>query len=333
MKSGSDNALLTGGMTRRLALAAPALLSIRPASAQPRRLPLVVSVNAGSYSANAPFVEAFEQGMADRGYIKGRNVEYVHMWADQQYDRLPDMAAEAVRRGANLIVTTSIPASARAAMNATRDIPIVFASNADPVEAGLVASLARPGGNVTGVSYLFVVLYPKWLDLLSELLPKPTKIGFMVNPKAPLDTKSLRELQEAARTKQVELVVLEAGDEKEIEAVIKNAAGPPPVPLLVQNDQLYNIHRPMIIELGNRYRVPTMGSANRGGLMSYGPDAVWVYREFGVMAGKVLGGIKPADLPVEQPTRFNLMLNMKAAKALGVAFPPAMAAAATEIIE
>jgi putative ABC transport system substrate-binding protein len=321
-----------GPMKRRLFLGIGAVLSSR-AQAQTKRLPLVGSVNAGSYAPNTPFVEAFYRGMADRGYVEGKTVEYEHLWADQQFDRLPEMAAQMVNRKAALIVTTSVPAATRAVMNATRDIPILFALSSDPVEAGLVASLARPGGNVTGVTNLNAALYPKWLELLSELEPKSPKVGILTNPNAPLPSKAREELQSAARAKQVELVVLQASNEQEIAEALAVAAGPPAIPLLFSTDQLFQRQRPQIIELAKRYRVPTMGAPRAGGLMGYSADGLAIYREFGTLAAKVLGGARPADFPVLQPTKFDLILNMAAAKALGVSFPPAMQAAATEFID
>ena len=315
-------------MKRRLFLGIGAVLSSR-AQAQTKRLPLVGSVNAGSFAPNTPFVEAFYRGMAERGYIQGKTVEYEHLWADQQFDRLPEMAAQMVSRKADLIVTTSVPAATRAVMNATRDIPILFALSSDPVEA----SLARPGGNVTGVTNLLAALYPKWLELLSELEPKAPKVGILTNPNAPLSSKTGEELQGAARDKQVELVVLQASNEPEIAEALAAAAGPPAIPLMFSTDQLFQRQRPQIVELAKRYRVPTMGFPRAGGLMGYSADSLAIYREFGTLAAKVLGGAKPADFPVQQPTKFDLVLNMAVAKALGVSFPPAMQAAAADVIE
>ena len=319
-------------MKRRLFLGAGTVFAYG-ARAQTKRFPLVGSVNTGSYAPNAWAVTAVHQAMAARGYVEGSTVEYEHLWANEQYDRLPEMAAQMVSRKADLILTTSVAAATRAAMNATRDIPILFALSNDPVEAGLVASLARPGGNVTGMYNLGAALYPKWLELLSDLEPKAPKIGILTNSSAPLSSPVREELQSAARAKQVELVVLHAGNEQEIAEVLAAVASPPVVPLLFQTDQLFNRHRPRIVELATRYRVPTMGAPRAGGLLGYAADGPTIYREFGNLAAKVLGGAKPADLPVQQPTKFDLILNAGVAKTLGVTFPMVMQAAASEIIE
>jgi putative ABC transport system substrate-binding protein len=222
-------------------------------------------------------------------------------------------------------------------MDATRTIPIVFATNIDAVEASLVPSLAKPGGNATGMSYPIAALYPKWVELLSQLVPTARKVAMLINSNSAPSPAAMNEVRQAAGSRAMELEILEAANEEEINKAVPVAAGPPVSPLFLQVDQLFNRHRPQIIALASQFRIPIIHgsglSARAGGLMSYGFDTLAVYRELGVYVGKVLRGAKPAELPVQQPTKFEVVLNMAAAKAQGIVFPLSILGAATETLE
>ena len=285
-----------------------------------------------SLGSGAPLVAAFRQGLSEGGYVEGQSVVIEYRWAEGRYDRLPALAADLVGHKVDVIATTGGNGPVRAAKNATSTIPIVATLGDDPVELGLVASLARPGGNLTGINMITAELMPKRLELLSELVPRAGVIALLASPGA---ESMIREVQEAARAKGVQLQILKARSESEIDAAFASPsqAGA----LLVGNDPLFMSRREQLVALAARYAVPAMYEWREfvaaGGLISYGTSRTGTWRRFGNYAGKILNGAKPADLPVEQPTRFELVVNLKTAQALGLTVPPAILARATEVIE
>jgi putative ABC transport system substrate-binding protein len=261
-------------------------------------------------------------------------IEY--RWAEGHYDRLPALAADLVGRKVDLIMANSPPA-ALAAKSATSTIPIVFRGGADPVRDGLVASLGRPGGNLTGVSFVAEELSAKRFELLSELVPRAGVIALLVNPNSPSAERVIQEVQQAARAKRVQLSILKASTETEIDAafasLIELAAGA----LLVAADPFLSSRREQLVALASRHAVPSIYAwrefAASGGLISYGASLTTAFRLVGTYAGKVLKGAKPADLPVQQPTTFELVINLKTAKVLGITVPPSLLSRADEVIE
>ena len=300
-------------------------------------MPVIGYLSGSSAGPSAPFLAAFRQGLSETGYLEGQNVAIEYRWAEGSYDRLPALAAEFVDRGVDLIVASGGPPAAHAAKRATSTIPIVFASGDDPVATGLVASLARPGGNLTGVSFLVADLNPKRLELLSELVPQAKVIALLVNPKFPETERVMREVQEAARAKRLQLPILKASNESEIDAAFASLIQRQAGALLIGSDAFFNSRREQLVALASRYAVPTSyelrQSVASGGLISYGVSFTSVFRQLGIYAGKILKGAKPADLPVEQPTRFELVINLKTAKTLGLTVPQALLARADEVIE
>ncbi len=305
------------------------------ARAQQKAKPVVGYLHYASPGPNAPNVAAFRQGLRESGYIEGQNASIEYRWAEDNYDRLPALAADLVSRGIDVIVAAG-PSSARAAKSATSTIPIVFVT-ADPVGEGLVASLARPGGNLTGVSALTVELVPKRLELLSELVPHARVIALLVNPNNPTAERVIRDVQEAVRTKGVQLPILKAGAESEIDAPFASLVQLQAGGVVVGGDPLFFARRDQLVALASRHAVPAIYElgefATAGGLISYGSSLAAAYRQTGIYAGKILKGAKPADLPVEQPTTFELVVNLNTAKALGLTVPPSILARATEVIE
>jgi len=310
--------------------AAPAL------RAQQTVLPVIGYLNATSPGANAPFVAAFRQGLSETGYVEGHNVAIEYRWADGRYDRLPALAAELVGRKVDVIATSSGTSPALAAKNATSTIPIVFETGADPVGQGLVASFARPGGNLTGIGFLNVELMPKRLELLSELVPEARLIALLVNPTNPTAEPMIRDLQQAARVKEVHLDIRKASTETEIDAAFATLVELHASALVVGADPFLASRREQLVALAARHAVPAIyflsEFATAGGLISYGASLTGVFRQLGIYAGKILKGAKPADLPVVQPTTFELVVNLQTAKALGLTVPPSILARA-EVIE
>jgi putative ABC transport system substrate-binding protein len=286
-------------------------------------------------SPNPPGLVALRQGLSDIGYVEGQNLAIEYRWAEGHYDRLPALAADLVGRKVDVIATVGTP-SALAAKSATSTIPIVF-SVGDPVGNGLVASLARPGGNLTGVSILTVELMPKRLELLSELVPRAGVIALLVNPNNAITERIMRDVQEAARTKGVQLRILKAGTETEIGTAFATLVELHIGALLVSTDSFLSGRREQLVALASRHAIPAIYEsrylAAAGGLISYGPSQTAASRQAGTYVGKILRGAKPADLPVEQPTTFELVVNLNTAKALGLTVPPSILARADEVIE
>lgn len=307
------------------------------AGAQQKAMPVIGYLSGSSRSSSAPFLAAFHKGLSETGYVEGQNVAIEYRWAEGRYDRLPALAAELVGRKVDLIAASGGTASAHGAKTATSTIPIVFISGNDPVATGLVASLARPGGNLTGVSFLVVELNPKRFELLSELVPQARVIALLVNPNNPTAERIMRDVEEAARAKGVELPVLKAGSESEIDASFARLVQLHAGALIVAGDPFFNNRRDQIAALAGRHAVPAIyfgrELADAGGLISYGPSFTAAFRQFGTYAGKILKGAKPADLPVQQPTTFELVINLKTAKTLGLTVPQSLLARADEVIE
>jgi putative ABC transport system substrate-binding protein len=323
---------------RKLMLLLPGALAVaRALRAQQRAMPVIGFLSLSSPGPFTPSVAAFREGLMETGYVEGQNVATEYRWAEGRYDRLPALAADLVGRKVDVIATTGGTSSARAAKNATSTIPIVFETGADPVETHLVASFARPGGNLTGVTIFTTELNAKRLELLSELVPRAGMIALLVNPNNSNTERVVRDLQEAARAKGVQLHVLKAGAEEEIEPAFASLVQLQAGALLVGNDPFFPSHRDQLVALASRHAVPTMyesrGFVEAGGLASYGATQAALYRQVGAYVGRVLAGAKPADLPVQQPTKFELVINAKTALALGLAVPPLILARADEVIE
>jgi ABC-type uncharacterized transport system substrate-binding protein len=304
---------------------------------QQKAMPVIGFLSARSSETSAPLVAAFRQGLGDTGYVEGQNVAIEYRWAEGRYDRLPAMAADLVARKVDLIATSGGPPSALAAKRATSTIPITFALGTDPVELGLVASLARPGGNLPGVSMLMTQLNAKRLELLSELVPQAKVIALLVNPNYPGAERIMREVQEAARATGVQVLISKARTEGEIDAAFTTLVQGHVDALVVGNDSFFDSRIEQFVALAGRYAVPAIYDQREfpdsGGLMSYGTRLEAIYRQNGVYAGRVLKGEKPADLPVQQPTTFELVINLKAATALSLTVPQTILVLADDIIE
>jgi putative ABC transport system substrate-binding protein len=307
------------------------------ARAQQPAVPVIGFLHSASHAPNAHLVAAFRQGLNVAGLIEGRNVAIEYRWAEGQYDRLPALAADLVCSRGAVIFAAGGSAPAQAAKGATAKIPIVFSSGSDPVAGGLVASLNRPGGNITGVSLMFSDLVAKRLGLLHELVPKAALIGVLVNPDYSDVDLQLKQLQEAARALRQELHVESARTEPEIgtafEIIVQRGAAA----ILLANDPFFSAQRNHIVALATRYAIPAIYEqreyALAGGMMSYGPSLADALRQGGIYVGRVLKGQKPADLPVVQSTKFDLVINLKTAQTLGLAIPPGVLAIADEVIE
>jgi putative ABC transport system substrate-binding protein len=323
-------------MTRRelMLLLGGAMTAARGVRAQQKTMPMIGFLGAGSPGSQAALTAAFREGLSQTGWVEGQNLTIEYRWAEGRLDRLPALATDLVDRKVDVIAAMAGTPPAVAAKGATSTIPIVF-SGGDPVERGLVASLARPGGNLTGVSSLD--LSPKRLEMLSELVPGAKVIALLVNPNNPFAGSTTTNAQEAARTKGVQLHVLKASTESEIDAAFTTLAQTHVDGLIQPSDALFNSRLDQLVALASRHAVPTIYDWREypaaGGLISYGPSLTGIWRQLGIYAGKILNGAKPADLPVEQPTRFELVVNLKTAKALGLTVPPAILARADEVIE
>jgi ABC-type uncharacterized transport system substrate-binding protein len=303
------------------------------------RSALAAAGDAGSTSSGpyAPFVAAFQQGLKETGFVAGQNVTIEYRWAEGQFDRLPELAAELVRRQVAIIAVGGGGVTAIAAKDATSTIPIVFAFGSDPVKLGLVASLNRPGSNITGVSYLAVELGPKRLELLREMLPKAGAIGFLLNPGSPNTAFDLPAMEAGARTLGQHLIIANASNDLEISTAFKAIMQQRVDGLVIQADPFLFSRRIQLAALALRDKIPTIyierDFVAAGGLLSYGTDFVDANRHAGIYAGRILKGEKPADLPVLQATRFQLVINLKTAKTLGLEVPAKLLAIADEVIE
>jgi ABC-type uncharacterized transport system substrate-binding protein len=284
-----------------------------------------------------PTFPAFHQGLKEAGYVEGKNIAIEYRWADAQFDRLPALAADLVARRVTVIYATGGPAPALAAKAATSTIPIVFFNGSDPVKVGLVASLNRPGGNVTGVTLTTTALGPKRLELLHELVPASTEIGMLVNPNDPDSVAELEEVQIAARSLGRQLHVVHATAEGEFDAAFETLVHQRIAALLVSTGGLFGNRPRQLAELAARHALPAIYDRREfpisGGLISYGTRFAEVARRAGIYVGRVLSGERPADLPVEQPTRFEMVVNLKTAQTLGLTVPPSIVARADEVIE
>jgi len=318
-------------------LLAGAMTAARAPRAQQKVIPVIGWLSSVSPGPSAHFVAAFRQGLGETGYVEGQNVTIEYRWAEGRDDRLPAFAADLVGSNVDLIVASGSLLSTLAAQNATSTIPIVFPALSDPVAAGLVASLAHPGGNLTGFSPIQYEMMPKRLELLTELVPQARVIALLVTPNEPRTEGLIRDMQEAARVKGIELQILKAEDEREIDTAFATLVQLQASALILGPDSFLNSRREQIVALASRHAVPAISAWREltaaGGLISYGPNIAALCRETGIYAGRILKGEKPADLPVQRPTRFELVINLKTARALGLTVPPRMLDLADEVIE
>jgi putative ABC transport system substrate-binding protein len=307
------------------------------ARAQQPAMPVIGFLGAPSAAPYARYVAAVHQGLKEVGYVEHQNVAMEYRWADSQYDRLPALAADLVSRRVAVIVPIGGAPATLAAKAATSTIPIVFNLGADPIELGLVTNLNRPGGNITGIAMMIVEIETKRLELLHELAPASTSLAILLNPSNAQAQTQERDAQRAARVIGRQVLVLKAGTEHEIEmafaALVRERAGA----LLVGGDTFFASQVTLFVVLTARHAIPTIypwrSHVDAGGLMSYGTSVLDAYRQTGVYTGRVLKGEKPGDLPIAQPTKFELIINLKTARAVGIAIPPTLLARADEVIE
>jgi ABC-type uncharacterized transport system substrate-binding protein len=308
------------------------------AGAQQSALPVIGLINAGMSDAAARNAAAFRKGLSETGYVDGQNVTVEYHWLEGRYDRVPALTADLARRRVAVIATPGTPSAALAAKAATATIPIVFGVGEDPVKLGLVTTLARPGSNATGINFFVQDVTSKRLALLHELVPKAARIAVLLNPaNAPATETTWREAEEAVRALGLQIHVVNASTIGEIDAAFTNLLRERPDALLIAGDGFFNSRRGQFAALAARDRMPT-SCGNRemvegGLLMSYGPSIIDMFRQVGIYAGSILKGAKPADLPVLQSTKFELVINLPTAKALGLEVPPMLLARADEVIE
>jgi len=300
--------------------------------------PIVGLINSRSAQDALRNVAAFRKGLDETGYVEGQNVTVEYHWLEGQFDRLPALMADLVRRRVAVIATPAFRAGAQAAKGATSTIPIVFGVGDDPVKLGLVASLARPGGNATGVNSFNTEVVTKRFGLLHDLLPKAVRIVVLVNPaNAPIAEATLREVPEAARALGLQIRVLNASTSREIEAAFASLGRDPADALYVAGEGFFISRRVQFATLATRYGIPAIYSNREfpevGGLMSYGTDGLWSWHQVGIYAGRILKGAKPADLPVLQSAKFEFVINVQTARALGIEFPNSIQLLADEVIE
>jgi putative tryptophan/tyrosine transport system substrate-binding protein len=314
------------------------------ARAQQSGVPVIGFIDRGSDDASADRVRAFRKGLSEAGYVEGQDVTVEYHWLEGQFDRLPALMADLVRRRVAAITTLGSSTLAITAKAATA-IPIVFSVGDDPVKLGLVASLARPGGNATGINFFTQEVVAKRLGLLHELVPKAVRVAVLVNPGDATETTlrdlaaetTLRDVQEAARTIGLQIQVLNASTSHEIDSVFATLAQERPDALFVAPSAFFTSRRVQLVNLAARERIPATYSSREtvetGGLMSYGTNIADSYRQVGVYAGKILNGAKPADLPVLQPTKFEFVINLQTARTLGLTIPETLLATADEVIQ
>ena len=305
------------------------------AHAQQPAVPVVGFVNAGS--SDAPLAAAFRKGLNEAGYVEGQNVTVEYQWLEGQFDRLPALMADLARRRVAVIVTPAGNAAALAAKAATTTIPIVFGVGEDPVKLGLVASLARPGGNLTGINFFATELGAKRLALLHELVPKAVRIAVLVNPANIGSTESIRNIPEAARAMGLQIQVLNASTSREIEAAFASLVRDRADALYIAGDVFFTSRRVQFVTLAAHHRIPASYASRQaveaGGLMAYDSDRVNMYHQVGAYTGQILKGAKPADLPVLQSTKFEFVINVQTARALGVEVPLHLQQLADVVIE
>jgi putative ABC transport system substrate-binding protein len=309
----------------------------RAASAQQRpAVPVIGFLRGSSASDSAHLVTAVRRALVEAGYVEGQNVAIEYRWADGQYDRLPALAADLLRRRVAVILAGGPPA-ALAAKAATKTTPVVFTTADDPVKAGLVSSINRPGGNVTGVSMIGSTLISKQLELLHELVPKVDAIAFLVNPTSPSTEAQLREMQDAALTLGLKLHIVKASTGSEVDAAFATLVALRAGALVISGDTFFTSRRAQLVVLAARHAVATCFDFREavvaGGLMNYGPNQTDAYRQAAMYVVRILKGAKPADLPVLLPTRFELVINLNTATALGLEVPPKLLALSDEVIE
>ena len=326
-------------MNRRAFIAGVSGAAVWPlvARGQQSAMPVIGFLGAGSISGYASYVDAFRRGLTAAGSVEGHDVAVEFRWLDGQYDRAPALAAELIDKHVAIIVATGGTAVALAAKTATTTTPIVFVIGADPVKFDLVASLSRPGGNVTGVSFLINLLTAKQLEALHEVIPRTADIGFLVNPVNPNADPDTREVRFAAARLARKLIVADASSVPEIDIAFANLVKHGANAVVIGADALFVSNQDQIVKLAMRHTLPSIYNARGyvigGGLMSYGPDQAEAYRQAGVYASRILKGEKPANLPVVQPTKFELVINLKTAKALGLTIPESFLLRADEVIE
>ena len=325
-------------MKRREFIAALGCAAAWPvvARAQQPAMSVIGFLSGASPVSFAPLVAAFRQGLSDTGYLEDRNVMIEYRWAEGHYDRMPDMAAELVHRQVAVIVATGGDPSALAAVAATKTIPIVFSAGSDPIKRGLVQSLNRPGGNVTGVYFFTTEMEGKRLGLLHELVPTAATVAALVNP-TNLDDATLKEVDEAARSLGLRVDILRASTESDIDVAFAAIAQSRAEAVLICADPFFNSRREQLVTLAALHKVPAVYEqrvfALAGGLMSYGTSITDTYHQIGIYTGRILKGEKPSDLPVVQSTKFEFVINLKTTKTLGLDVPPGLSARANEVIE
>jgi putative tryptophan/tyrosine transport system substrate-binding protein len=307
------------------------------ARAQQTAMPVIGFLGSGSANAFTPFLAAFRHGLDQAGYVEGRNVAIEYRWAEGRFDRLPALAADLVGCKVDLILASGGIPSARAAKDATSTIPVVFTAVSDPVGRGLIVSLARPGGNLTGFSIMAVELMPKRFELMSELVPQIRAMALLWNPTGEITEGMVKDTQEMVRAKGMQLHILQATMESEIDAAFASLDQSHAGALIVGDDPFFTGRREQIVGLASRHGIPAIYQfrdfAVSGGLMSYGVSLTSAYRQAAMLAGKILKGAKPADLPVEQPAILELVINLKTAQVLGLTVPQSLLARADEVIE
>jgi putative tryptophan/tyrosine transport system substrate-binding protein len=326
-------------MRRREFIAALGSVAAWPLAARAQSaLPVVGFFNGSSANASAPLTAAFRKGLAESGYAEGRNVTVDYHWLEGRYDRLPALMADLVHRRVSVVATPGTPPAAIAAKAATDTIPIVFGVGEDPVKLGLVASLARPGGNLTGINYFLQEVTAKRLGLLRELVPTALQIAVLINPaNASIAKTTLRDVEEAGRILRLRIRIVNASTDREVDAAFDTFAQQRPDALFVAGDAFFGGRAVQLVTLAARHGIPT-AYAHRdyvavGGLLSYGTDIADMFRQVAVYTGNVLKGTKPADLPVVQSTKFEFAINQQTARTLGIEVPPTLLAIADEVIE